>query len=227
MSHAADSPPPLPPSQGAPTSSATSAPSTAAPAKQRPPRLALLIATGFGLGYLPKAPGTWGSLLGVLMAWALWAENIPSPFAHPEGISFGRLHVWPASMANLVLLVGLAVAGVVSAARAASYFGKSDPQPVVVDEISGQLVALLSGGLVLSWTSDAIGLDSPRLLVLTSPNWKYLLAGLILFRVFDIWKPWPVRQAEKLPGGWGIMADDWVAGIYAALCLWGLRSLGL
>ena len=59
------------------------------------------------------------------------------------------------------------------------------------------------------------------------PNWKYLLLGFILFRVFDIWKPWPVRQAEKLPGGWGIMADDWVAGIYAALGLWLARALWL
>jgi phosphatidylglycerophosphatase A len=50
-------------------------------------------------------------------------------------------------------------------------------------------------------------------------NWKYLLLGFILFRVFDIWKPWPIRSLEKLPGGWGIMADDWMAGIYAAILL--------
>jgi phosphatidylglycerophosphatase A len=50
-------------------------------------------------------------------------------------------------------------------------------------------------------------------------NWKYLLLGFILFRVFDIWKPWPIRRLEKLPGGWGIMADDWMAGIYAAILL--------
>ena len=50
-------------------------------------------------------------------------------------------------------------------------------------------------------------------------NWKYLLLGFILFRVFDIWKPWPVRRLENLPGGWGIMADDWMAGIYAAILL--------
>src|SRR5258708_13435083 len=50
-------------------------------------------------------------------------------------------------------------------------------------------------------------------------NWKYLLLGFILFRVFDIWKPLPIRRLEKLPGGWGIMADDWMAGIYAAILL--------
>jgi phosphatidylglycerophosphatase A len=58
-------------------------------------------------------------------------------------------------------------------------------------------------------------------------NWKYLLLGFLLFRAFDIWKPFPARQAESLPGGWGIMADDWVAGIYAALGLWIARMLGL
>jgi phosphatidylglycerophosphatase A len=50
-------------------------------------------------------------------------------------------------------------------------------------------------------------------------NWKYLLLGFILFRVFDIWKPFPVRRLEKLPGGWGVMADDWMAGVYAAILL--------
>jgi len=50
-------------------------------------------------------------------------------------------------------------------------------------------------------------------------NWKYLLAGFVLFRLFDISKPFPCRRLEKLPGGWGIMADDWMAGIYAAICL--------
>jgi phosphatidylglycerophosphatase A len=50
-------------------------------------------------------------------------------------------------------------------------------------------------------------------------NWKYLLLGFVLFRIFDIWKPFPVRQLESLPSGWGIMADDWMAGIYAAILL--------
>ena len=72
---------------------------------------------------------------------------------------------------------------------------------MVIDEVSGQLIAYL---LAL------------RALL----NWKYLLLGFILFRVFDIWKPFPARQAESLPGGLGIMADDWIAGIYAALGLW-------
>ena len=78
----------------------------------------------------------------------------------------------------------------------------------MIDEVSGQMITyLLRPSLPL--------------------NWKYLLLGFILFRVFDIWKPFPARQAESLPGGLGIMADDWIAGIYAALGLWIARALGL
>ena len=58
-------------------------------------------------------------------------------------------------------------------------------------------------------------------------NWKYLLLGFLLFRLFDIWKPFPVRQLEKLPRGWGIMADDWMAGIYAAILLRAALHFGL
>jgi len=75
----------------------------------------------------------------------------------------------------------------------------------VIDEVSGQQLTYL--------------------LTFVAGNWKSLLLGFILFRVFDIWKPSPVRQAESLPGGWGIMADDWVAAIYAAVIIWGLRYI--
>ncbi len=81
--------------------------------------------------------------------------------------------------------------------------GNKDPQIVVIDEVAGQLISYF-------------GLATPKTFAL---NWKYLLLGFILFRVFDIWKPFPARQAESLPGGLGIMADDWIAGIYAALGL--------
>ena len=91
----------------------------------------------------------------------------------------------------------------------AKYRGMKDPQFVVIDEVSGQMIAYFG----LACTAFA--------------NWKYLLLGFILFRVFDIWKPFPARQAESLPGGLGIMADDWIAGIYAALGLWIARALGL
>ena len=71
---------------------------------------------------------------------------------------------------------------------------------MVIDEVSGQLITY------------HIFLDFML-------NWKAWLLGFILFRLFDIWKPFPIRHLEKLPGGWGIMADDWLAGIYAAILL--------
>lgn len=112
---------------------------------------------------------------------------------------------------------------------------------MVIDEVSGQHLALLLGGFwprhispannpwnfpptnhPILWATHPLGAS-----MWISPNWKYLLLGFLLFRVFDIWKPFPARQAESLPGGLGIMADDWIAGIYAALGLWIARSLGL
>jgi len=176
------------------------------------PRLAVLLATGFGLGHLPKAPGTWGSLGGLALVWALAA--LARILLSTDGfltVSLGA-NRFVASASVIVLwlqtacAVVVAAVGVWAASRAANHFGGRDPQVVVIDEVSGQELALVAG--------------------LAAPNWKYFLLGLILFRVFDIAKPFPARRAEKLPGGWGIMADDWVAGIYAALGLWLARGLG-
>ena len=193
----------------------------------RPPRVALAIATGFGLGYLPLAPGTWGSLLGLGVAWVLRSHRVAGPFLHPSGlIQIGGLEIDTSVVFSLVVVMVVAAAGVRVSGVAAKYFGQSDPRNVVIDEVSGQMIALLGAGWLLTLTSDFISEASP-LVVLVAPNWKYLLLGFILFRVFDIWKPFPVRQAERLPGGWGIMADDWVAAIYAALGLWLARVLGL
>lgn len=106
-----------------------------------------------------------------------------------------------------LLAILVSALGVWAASSTARYTNQKDPQFVVIDEVSGQLITYFMPFTVL--------------------NWKYLLLGFILFRVFDIWKPFPARQAESLPGGWGIMADDWMAGIYAGLGLWIARALGL
>jgi len=126
----------------------------------------------------------------------------------------------------LVALIGLWASN-----EAALFWNIKDPQKVVIDEVSGQQIALLLGGHFLAHSTQP---DRARLMhyladfsFFLSSNWKYLLLGFILFRVFDIWKPFPARQAESLHGGLGIMADDWVAGIYAALGLWIARALGL
>jgi phosphatidylglycerophosphatase A len=97
-----------------------------------------------------------------------------------------------------VILVLLAPA-IWASTNTARLVAKPDPGIVVVDEVLGQWITLLGA---------------------TVFNWRALLAGFILFRVFDIWKPWPVRQFEKLPGGTGIVADDLAAGFYGALILY-------
>jgi phosphatidylglycerophosphatase A len=180
-------------------------PTTATSSPKRKPRVSLAIATAFGLGYLPKAPGTWGSLAGVAL-YALIQYYFPLNFLSGTRPGLEERAGWLAWTALPVAVV-LASAGVWAASRAAAFAAKKDPQFVVIDEVSGQHLTYF--------------------LSLTLLNWKYLLLGFILFRVFDIWKPFPARQAESLPGGLGIMADDWVAGIYAALGLWVAHALGL
>ena len=187
------------------------------------PRLALFIATGFGLGYIPKAPGTAGSLLGVAIVWWLCQMIHPAIVFHSPSVTariFTTYLLWTIPL--------VAALGVWAASRAAKFLNKKDPQLVVIDEVSGQLLAFLGAPPTLNVLFVGIDASRPGFFYWPVPvNWKYLVLGFILFRVFDIWKPFPVRQAERLPGGWGIMADDWLAGIYAALGLWLARALGL
>jgi phosphatidylglycerophosphatase A len=132
---------------------------------------------------------------------------------------------------NLVLLLLTGAVGVWAARQAAAYWRRKDPQEVVIDEVSGQHLTYLLGCALpaIHGSPSMIWSGMPiALITVHSPlNWKYLLLGLILFRVFDIWKPSPARQVESLPGGWGIMADDWIAGVYAAIGLWIGRLVGL
>jgi phosphatidylglycerophosphatase A len=220
------------PATGDPLSPAPSAP------LKRKPRFALFIATACGLGYIPIAPGTWGSLCGIVPTalpwWTFFGAAAVSGFiigVGPIQFPFTSRTMDPFLFCNLVLLLLIGSTGVWSARQAANYWQRKDPQKVVIDEVSGQHLTFLlgcalptvHGSLSPTWSGTPIALiawDSPV-------YWKYLLLGFILFRVFDIWKPFPARQAESLPGGWGIMADDWVAGIYAGIGLWIARLLGL
>jgi phosphatidylglycerophosphatase A len=106
----------------------------------------------------------------------------------------------------LALLLALLLPGIWAATRAARLIGRKDPGTVVVDEVLGQWLTLL-GATVL--------------------NWKTFLGAFILFRIFDIWKPWPIRHLEKLPDGIGIVADDLAAGLYGALILYIGGRLGV
>lgn len=190
------------------------------PRSGRKPRLALFIATAGGLGYLPKAPGTWGSLLGVLI-YAATQHYYPAGLAgttvsqlvaeHPDSTIYVVGHPMGHALWNAYVVFPLALLvaaiGVWASNRVAHFSGIEDPQFVVIDEVSGQLFTYL--------------------FAVAAGNWKYLVLGFILFRVFDIWKPFPARQAESLPGGWGIMTDDWAAAVYAGIGLWIARAAGL
>jgi phosphatidylglycerophosphatase A len=110
-------------------------------------------------------------------------------------LSLGR--IWQqAAIAGLAL--GLGALGVWAAGQAEKHFGKTDPGQVVIDEVVGQMMTLVL------WPGA---------------SWKWLLAGFLLFRFFDVLKPFPARRLEHAPGGWGIMLDDVAAGAYSALAL--------
>ena len=143
-------------------------------------KLARVIATWFGCGYAPVAPGTAGSLAALAIAIALpeVAGLPPWQFAILAGVIFAPA-VWAST----------------ETARAEH---KKDPGIVVVDEVIGQWIAIAGAHHL---------------------NWKSYLGAFALFRLFDIWKPPPVRQLEALPEGLGIVADDIMAGVYAALVL--------
>jgi len=203
-----------------------------AEAPSKKPRLALAIATALGVGYIPKAPGTFGSIVGIAVAILTHPVSlivvIGLLFFHGGlGIDMPvfRGHSAPALLLvpSLAALVIIGLIGVWSSSRAAAYTGAEDPQHVVIDEVSGMQLTLVLAIVPLGLPTHLLPADEASVFALYSAlsllNWKYLLLGFILFRVFDIWKPWPIRPLEKLPGGWGIMADDWMAGIYAAILL--------
>jgi phosphatidylglycerophosphatase A len=160
--------------------------------------LALAIST-CGVGYFPIAPGTMGSLVGVGLYLSLWAGS----YRLLETTVFARkltlLHVWTPQMAfMLVVIFLLTMAGIWAATRTERLQQKKDPSIVVIDEVAGQMIALLSGPFWLhtSWS---------------------ILTAFLLFRAFDIWKPYPIRKLEGLESGLGIMADDLAAGAYALI----------
>jgi phosphatidylglycerophosphatase A len=109
------------------------------------------------------------------------------------------LYVWTPQMTVMLVAIFLVtMAGIWAASRAESLVQKKDPSVVVVDEVAGQMIALLSGPF---WIH----------------TWWSIFTAFILFRVFDIWKPYPIRRLEGLKSGLGIMADDVLAGVYALI----------
>jgi phosphatidylglycerophosphatase A len=157
--------------------------------------------TTFGLGYCRPFPGTWGSIPTVVIAAALIAGGF-GPHQFP----------WLYHPTLAAILIFFSGACVIQGDRAEAKFGKKDPSQVVADETAGQALPLL-------WI-PAHGLDTPLQAAST------LLAAFVLFRLCDIIKPWPIRAVQKVPGGWGILIDDLLAGLLAwALLLIGLYAL--
>lgn len=130
------------------------------------------LATGFGSGLAPFAPGTIGTLVGI-----------------PVCLLCLPL-IWPARFLCVIVLSALAI---FISGRAEMIYQKKDDQRIVIDEIAGFQVAMLP-------------------LAITG---LHLLVAFVLFRIFDIWKPFPVNKLQDLPGGWGVVMDDVGAGIYA------------
>lgn len=219
------------------------------PAQKEKPRVALAIATVLGVGYTPKAPGTFGSLVGVITIFLSAAFFLRPPHwtdlisLHPladatlldrhflvPGSDLHNAVLWLPLACAFVLLIFLALAGVWASHHAADYSGLKDPQFVVIDEVAGQHLTLVLPLIPIAIPNLLAHMDLSVFAVfaaLSLVNWKYLLLGFILFRLFDIWKPYPIKKLESLPGGWGIMADDWLAGVYAAILLRAALHFGL
>ena len=157
------------------------------PARSLSDYVGLAIAT-CGVGYFPIAPGTLGSMLGVIIY--LLLVRLINPVAPSIGVLLA---------AELTLITVLALVGIWAASRAEKLLGRKDPGKVVIDEVAGQLIAFLP--------------VIPKM----DPGWITIISAFMLFRLFDIIKPYPARRLESLESGLGIMADDIVAGAYAAV----------
>ncbi len=169
----------------------------------RPLSARTLVLTTLGLGFLRPAPGTWGSLPPCALALALMSAGAP------PGATLNAL---------LFTLIVASIACIAFGRYSERRFGRKDAAEVVLDETAGQCIPLIA--LPGAWR----GLISPDLPAPLEAD-ALIATAFLLFRLFDIAKPWPARQAEDLPHGWGILADDLLAGLYAALTLWALILL--
>lgn len=156
--------------------------------------------SSLGVGYMPIASGTFGSMVGVAIylaaAWCVsFAEHFWITHHPPLPASFlAWTHV-----VIIILLLIYCLVGIWAAGRSTELFGDLDPSKTVVDEVMGQLITFL----FIPFTA----------------SWILILAGFLLFRLFDIWKPYPIDSLQDLPAGIGVCADDILAGVYAGACL--------
>lgn len=149
------------------------------------------LATWFGSGFLPVAPGTWGSL-----------------FALPFVEGAYRLAALPGLVAFAIVV---SLGGIFVAGRTAGLREEEDPSEIVIDEVAGQTISVLP--------VYALARTAGPLLF-----WSLVALSFVLFRIVDVVKPGPVRKAESLPGGLGVMADDLLGGFFVALLLAGILA---
>lgn len=172
------------------TSAVSAAPnSVTAPVPYRAPLWATLTGTFFFAGRMKPGPGTWGSVAAMLL-WRLFGGMIAPKWQ---------------TLSIIAAAAVVTAIGIPAATRVARAAGKEDPSHVVIDEVAGQLIALVGAPL----------------------HWMSMLAGLLLFRAFDITKPFPIRRLEHLPEGTGIMLDDVGAGLYALAIMQLLLHYGI
>ena len=165
--------------------------------------LRLFVAQGFGIGRVPFAPGTFGSFAALL--WFALLVSTGSFWTYLcgaiEGIAFS---LWLCDDAEKIL-------------------GEQDPPSVVIDEIIAIPFCFLPWIAVQWWQRDAL----PEVSFFFTGDAIWFTVGIVaLFRVFDIWKPWPVRQSQALPGGWGVTVDDLLAAGYVALIVAAFLAFG-
>ena len=137
------------------------------------------------IGRLPGAPGTYGSLATLPLAY-LWASLV------------NENH-----LLTLALILLITVLGTLASAIVSRELGVEDPSEIIIDEVAGQWMAVLALPF----------------------HWGYWLAAFLLFRIFDIWKPWIIDRSQHLPGGLGIMMDDILAGLFTFLLLQGVAAI--
>ncbi|HET9793733.1 MAG TPA: phosphatidylglycerophosphatase A [Thermoanaerobaculia bacterium] len=165
-------------------------------------RISTLLATGFGIGMIPFAPGTWGSLEGLAVGFVGLA--VFAPRLSPSG---GMIF-------SCIVGAAIAAAGVVVSSRTEALADARDPGAIVIDEVAGQILAFAPASFMMA------GLASGR-----TPWWIVFGAPFLLFRLFDIWKPGLIGRLQDLPGGWGIVADDVAAGILAGAITYGIARV--
>ena len=168
-----------------------------------------LAVTTFGVGYMPLAPGTWGSIVAVAIyvgvSWLVATMALVFK-ANISGFGWEPFLSWVHAGVLIAFLL-FTLLGVWAADRSTGLFGDLDPSQAVVDEVIGQLIVFLFVPFGIGWT--------------------FILAGFLLFRLFDIWKPYPIDSLQVLPGGIGVCADDILAGVYAGICLSVIYAISL